>query len=66
MDCRNLAIVFAPTVLRPPVEREDDMASLLGDSLHAHKLMESFIIHYEDLFGVHTPQLLLRESLSKW
>jgi len=56
MDSRNLAIVFAPILLRPPADKNSQdqsyIASLLGDSMHAYKLMEIFIVHYNDLLGV--------------
>jgi hypothetical protein len=62
MDSRNLAIVFAPTILRPPDApegEENSIAALLGDSLLAHKLMEAFIKNYDDLLGVlHKPLFL--------
>lgn len=58
MDSHNLAIVFAPTILRPPEDsasqsQESTIAALLGDSLHAHKLMDLFIKHYDELLSVH-------------
>eukprot|EP01090_Pellita_catalonica_P009498 TRINITY_DN2058_c0_g1_i1.p1 TRINITY_DN2058_c0_g1~~TRINITY_DN2058_c0_g1_i1.p1 ORF type:complete len:383 (+),score=78.58 TRINITY_DN2058_c0_g1_i1:36-1184(+) len=51
MDVKNLGIVFAPTMLRPPGAAEASISSLLGDSLHTHRLMEAFILRYEDIFG---------------
>ena len=47
MDATNLATVFAPTLLTPPNDKQN-MSSLLGDSLHAHKLMETFINNFDN------------------
>jgi len=70
MDSRNLAIVFAPILLRPPADKNSQdqsyIASLLGDSMHAYKLMEIFIVHYNDLLGTTKPacKMKIRHSLT--
>jgi hypothetical protein len=47
MHAKNLAIVFAPSLLRPEVETMD---SLLGDSLNINRILETMINHYEETF----------------
>jgi len=63
MGTQNLAIVFAPTMLRPEGEKES-MASILGDSMHSHRLMEAFIENFSAIFDGETPPQQDRCSMS--
>lgn len=47
MDSQNLAIVFAPNLLRT---REQDIRIMLGDTPHASGLMNTLILEYKYLF----------------
>ena len=46
----NLAICFAPNLLRPPVESPD---IVIGDSPHANSLIATLITHSDYFFGGH-------------
>ena len=48
MTSSNLAIVFAPNLLRPP--QQDDLKAMFGDSKHANALMKTLIEQYTEIF----------------
>ncbi|KAL1773259.1 GEM-interacting protein isoform X1 [Sigmodon hispidus] len=55
MSANNLGIVFGPTLLRPPEGPRLPSASpvtCLLDSAHQAQLVEFFIVHYEQIFGM--------------
>jgi hypothetical protein len=49
MHARNLAVVFAPSLLR---SQDESIEVVLHHSSHAQKLIMSFILHYDFLFKV--------------
>jgi hypothetical protein len=51
MTASNLAMVFAPNLLR---SRDDSLDTCMADTPHAAKIMESLIDHYAFLFNVRT------------
>eukprot|EP01118_Nematostelium_gracile_P001686 TRINITY_DN1174_c0_g1_i2.p1 TRINITY_DN1174_c0_g1~~TRINITY_DN1174_c0_g1_i2.p1 ORF type:complete len:282 (+),score=88.54 TRINITY_DN1174_c0_g1_i2:757-1602(+) len=53
MGAANLAIVFAPTILRREKQTID---SMLSDNEKAKRLVQLFIERYDDIFSVQKPQ----------
>ena len=49
MTPANIAIVFAPNILRPP---SDDIFTQMSDSSAANRLFQAFVIHFDELFAV--------------
>mmetsp|Transcript_18280 Transcript_18280/g.25603 ORF Transcript_18280/g.25603 Transcript_18280/m.25603 type:complete len:407 (+) Transcript_18280:90-1310(+) len=47
MSPQNLAICFAPTLYRP---KEETFDIVMADASHANKLMQTFIVKFNDLF----------------
>jgi hypothetical protein len=49
MEAKNLAIVFAPTLLRPT---GNDPMTTLNDATKSQRIIELLVLHYDDLFVV--------------
>jgi hypothetical protein len=49
MEAKNLAIVFAPTLLRPT---GNDPLTTLNDATKSQRIIELLILNYDDLFVV--------------
>lgn len=49
MGPANIAIVFAPNLLKPP---GDDLLMQITDQAYSNRLMELFLTHYEVIFAV--------------
>jgi len=50
MTPSNLAIVFAPNLLRPPYEGDKGLGIMMEDTPYANELLQLFINHYDELF----------------
>ena len=49
MTPSNVAIVFAPNLLKPP---GNDVMAQIDDTPYSNKLMQMFVINYDTLFAV--------------
>eukprot|EP00026_Physarum_polycephalum_P004986 Phypoly_transcript_05012.p1 GENE.Phypoly_transcript_05012~~Phypoly_transcript_05012.p1 ORF type:complete len:624 (+),score=137.22 Phypoly_transcript_05012:112-1983(+) len=50
MTPQNLAIVFAPNLLRPPYEGQEGIGIMMEDTPYANELLQLFINNYDALF----------------
>jgi hypothetical protein len=57
MNAANLAMVFAPNLLRP---RSNDLSVIVSDSPHAVHILETLIMDFDYLFDVRIRKLLFK------
>jgi len=50
MTPSNLAIVFAPNLLRPPYTGEQELAVIMEDTPYSNELLQIFISHHDKIF----------------
>jgi hypothetical protein len=66
MTPSNLAIVFAPNLLRPPLSGEQEIAAMMEDTPFSNELLQTLISNFDTLFeGVESEKLSQPKLISE-